>query len=168
MSDSRAHALSCSPGCLPRIKPMVRLLNDKKGHAHPPEIMSSGTTFFFYQNASLIKAEFQYLFPAGLRSHNLHIKQINKGLWECPKLTAVVLCNINMYCRNKSSEIHFPQVLLIHVCSCNTHYSSCRVTPLGPQNVLSSKECFAIAPSMQRQPTQIEVQLFRILTHWSI
>jgi hypothetical protein len=59
---------------------MVLLLNDKKCHARPSEIMSSGTTFFSYQNASLIKAKLQYPFPAGLRPHNLHIKQINKGL----------------------------------------------------------------------------------------
>lgn len=164
--------LSWSPGCLPRIKPMVRLLNDKKCHTHPTEIVSSGTTFFFYQNASLIKAKFRYLFPAGLGSHNLHMKHLIKACQSPPtppppSLTVVGLCNINMYYRNESSEIHFPQVLPLHVCSCITYYSSCWVTPPGPQNVLSSKECFPVGPSMQRQPPQVEVQLFRILTHWS-
>lgn len=116
----------------------------------------------------LSKQNFSICFQLVSGHINLHIRQINKGLWERPNLTAVGLCNINMYYRNKSSEIHFPQVLAIHVCSCNTPYSSCRVTPLGPQKVLSPKECFAIGPSMQRQPTPIEVQLFRTLTHWSI
>lgn len=167
MSDSRAQSLSCSPGCLPRSKPMARLLNDKKCHTHPPEIESRGTMFFCDQNASLIKAKFRYLFPAGLGSHDPHTKHLRKACESppAPSLTAVGLCNRNMYYRNESSEIHFPQVLPLHVYSCNTHYSPCRVTPPGPQNELPSTERFPGGASLQRQPAQVEVQLFRILTH---
>lgn len=111
--------------------------------------------------------KFRYLFPESLGSHDPHTKHLRKACESAPlpSLTAVGLCNRNMYYRNESSEISFPQVLPLRVCSCNTRYSLCRVTPPGPQNVLPSKEHFPAGAGVQRQPAHVGVQLFRILTH---
>lgn len=53
-------------------------------HLSPVKSVQWYHIFSFYQNASIIKAKFQYLFLASLRSHNLCIKHLVKTCKSSP------------------------------------------------------------------------------------